>query len=108
MTTVTTRRLTVSGNVELWPEAAAVGGHGLGVAVELAHGEGVVGLELVSLWEGVHAVGLVRVRHTLHLVDLDGHAGGFVGRQAGAVLVWSGDGAAGQAVTTSADWLTTH
>ena len=65
------------------------------MAVELAHGEGVVGLEVISLWEGVHAVGLIRVRHAPHLVDLDGHAGGSAGSQAGAVLVRSGYGAAG-------------
>ena len=81
---------TVSWYVQLRPEAAAVGGHGLCVAVQLAHGEGVVGLEVVVLWEGVHAVGLVGVRHPLHLVDLYGHAGGFVRGQTKAIFIWSG------------------
>ena len=72
------------------------------MAVELTHGEGVVGLEVVPTGEGVHTVGLVRVRHALHLVDLDGHAGGLVGSQAGPILVRSGNGTAVQSLGSSA------
>ena len=81
--------LTVSWYVELRPETAAVLRHCLGVAVELAHGEGVVGDQVVARWEAVHAPGGVGGRHPLHLIHLDGHAGGLVGGQAGPVLVRS-------------------
>ena len=86
-------RITISWNVELGPETAAVVRHRLGVAVELAHGEGVVGHQVVAGREAVHALGGVGGRHPLHLIYLDGHAGGFVGGQTGPVLVRSGYGA---------------
>ena len=64
------------------------------MTVELTHREGIVGHQVVAGREAVHALGGVGRRHPLHLVDLDRHAGGFVGGQTGAVLVRSGNGAA--------------
>ena len=61
------------------------------MAVELARGEGIVGHQVVTGREGVHALGGVGGRHPLHLIYLYGHTGGFVGRQTGPVLVRSGN-----------------
>ena len=85
--------ITISWYVELWPETTAVVRHCLGVTVELAHREGIVGHQVVAGRELVQALGGVGGRHPLHLIYLYRHARCFVRRQTGPVLIRSGYGA---------------
>ena len=82
--------ITIGWYVEFRPETTAVVRHSLGMTVELTHCEGIVGDQLIAIRELVHTLGHIGSWHPLHLIHLNRHAGGFVGGQAGAVLIRSG------------------